>query len=119
MHSRREFLIMAAGAGALVSVDVPAFAQEDTEHVKRATAITQVFGDGARLTAVAVEYDAAVDGRSLSPDTFRVEGRTVTGVFTSASADPAGRADAGRFVIVTLSPDDAKAGLATKIVARS
>ncbi|PDT38999.1 hypothetical protein CO671_00350 [Rhizobium sp. M10] len=110
---------MAAGAGALVSVDVPAFAQEDTEHVKRATAITQVFGDGARLTAVAVEYDAAVDGTGLSPDTFRVEGRTVTGVFTSASADPAGRADAGRFVIVTLSPDDAKAGLATKIVARS
>lgn len=115
MHSRRNFLIMGTSAGALLAIGVPALAQHATERAKGATAITQVFGDGTRLIAVAVEYDQPVKGADLSPASFSVEGRTVTGVFISTSADPADRADAGRFVIVTLSPEDADAGLARKI----
>jgi predicted peptidase len=112
MPSRRDFLVMSASAGALLTINVPAFGRDKTDHAKGATAITEVFGDGLRLNAVAVEYRAAIDGAKLSTGAFSVAGRTVTGAFTSTSADPAQRAAAGRFVIVTLSPDDKAAALA-------
>ncbi|WP_074269293.1 peptidase [Paraburkholderia phenazinium] len=115
MQTRRDFLIMTAGVGVILAVSVPAVASNSAPHAKRATAITQVFGDGIRLSAVAVEYDTPVKGADLSAADFRVEGRTVTGVFTSTSADPADRAETGRFVIVTLSPDDTNATLAEKV----
>ncbi|MCX8999843.1 hypothetical protein NOF55_22320 [Rhizobiaceae bacterium BDR2-2] len=115
MHSRRDFLIMGSGAAALATVGVPAFAHDAHGHAKSVTAVTEVFGEGAKLTAVAVEYDAPVDGTGLSADSFTVEGRTVTQVFASTSADPADRADEGAFVIVALSPADANAALAEKI----
>lgn len=115
LQTRRDFLIMSAGVGALVAVGVPAVAGNGAPHARRATAITRVFGDGVRLSAVAVEYDAPVKSADLSTAGFRVEGRTVTGVFTSTSADPADRAETGRFVIVTLASDDANAPLAEKV----
>lgn len=115
MHSRRNFLIMSAGAGTLLAVGAPALAQNSEGRVKAATAVTQVFGEGAKLTAVAVEYDAPVDGASLSAGSFAVEGRTVTGVFPSSTADPADRAAEGPFVIVALSPEDENAILALKV----
>jgi predicted peptidase len=74
-----------------------------------------VFGDGIRLVAVALEYDAPVDGAKLSASSFRVAGRTVTDVFSSTSAAPADRAQNGRFVIVSLSPEDRGAALAQRI----
>lgn len=114
MRSRRGFLSMSAGAGALLVVGTQVFAQ-GAPPARAAVAITEVFGEGAKLIAVAVEYDMPLRGDDLDADAFLVEGRTVTGVFTSASADPAGRADEGRFVIVTLSPDDPNALLARKI----
>lgn len=89
---------MSAGMGALLAISAPAVARNGTPHAKGATAITQVFGDGIRLGAVAVEYDAPVKGADLSAAGFRVEGRTITGVFTSTTADPADHAAAGCFV---------------------
>jgi predicted peptidase len=115
MQNRRDFLMMSAGAGALLAVGVPAFAQGGGNPAKSATAVTQVFGEGVKLVAVAVEYDAPVDGASLSIDSFTIEGHTVTEVFASATADPAGRAGQGAFVIVALSLADANAALAQKI----
>ncbi len=114
MHSRRDFLIMGAGGGTLLAVGVPAFAQGRGNHAKAATAVTQVFGEGVKMTAVAVEYDAPVDGAALSTGSFTVEGRTVTDVFASTTADPADRAGEGPFVVVALSPADANAALAQK-----
>jgi predicted peptidase len=114
MHSRRDVLLVSTGAGALLAVGVPVFAQ-GAPSVRAAVAITKVFGEGAKLTAVAVEYDRPLRADDLAADAFLVEGRTVTGVVTSASADPVGRADEGRFVIVELSPDDPEALLAQKV----
>jgi len=105
---------MAAGAGAALSISVHGCARAAVGRATRATAITQVFGDGIRLTAVTVEYDQPIQGDTLSADSFEVEGRTVTGVFTSASSSPADRATRGRFVVVTLSPSDASASLAER-----
>lgn len=79
--------------------------------IHSATAITQVFGEGQKLIAVALDYGVAVAGAGLSPADFTVEGRTVTAVYTASAPDPAARAASGRFVIVTLSREDAAAAL--------
>ncbi|OSN06365.1 peptidase [Lonsdalea iberica] len=119
MPTRRDFLVMSLLSGAMIAINSSALAQQGIRaKVKGASAITRVFGDGLRLTAVAVEYDEAVSGESLSKADFRVEGRTVTGVFASASANPDDKAAEGHFVIVTLSPDDANAPLVEKMDAK-
>lgn len=115
MPTRRDLLIMSAGAGVVLTVGAPVFAQDGSAHAKSATAITEVFGEGVKLTAVAVEYDVPVEGAALSADSFSIEGRIVTRVFASTSADPRDRAEEGHFVIVALSPDDANAALAERI----
>ena len=114
-RTRRDFLMMSVGAGVCLAIGAPALAKAGSAHATRATAITQVFGDGIRLTAVAIEYSAPVSGADLTAASFKVEGRTVTGVYTSTSANPADRAGRGHVVIIMLSPDDANAPLAEKI----
>lgn len=113
-QTRRNFLMMSAGAGAYLAIRVPVFAATEVTHAKAATAITQVFGDGIRLTAVAIEYSAPVSGAELTSASFHVDDRTVTGAYASTSVNPADRDENGRFVIVTLSADDANAALAEK-----
>ncbi|TBV08376.1 peptidase [Stutzerimonas kirkiae] len=110
MLSRRNFLLISATT--LVAVAVPACARNGAGQARQASAITEVFGDGIRLTAVAVEYSAPVEAATLSTAAFEVEGRTLVEVFPSTSTDPAERAESGRFVILALSPDDADASLA-------
>lgn len=118
MNSRRQFLILGACAASPIAVSAPALAQAQgssrLQQPKAATAITQVFGDGVRLTAVALEYEAPVKTADLAPTDFRVAGRSVTGVFASRSAKSADRVENGRFVIVTLCAQDANAPLAQR-----
>jgi len=76
-----------------------------------ATAITQVFGDGQKLTALAIPYDKEIVKASLSPRRFMVQGRTVTRVYANIAAMTADEGVDGQFVIVEMSPDDADAPL--------
>jgi predicted peptidase len=101
--SRRDLLVLGAGAIALAGCGPTASGKS---HMRSATAITEVFGEGQKFTAIAIGYDRPIAGSSLAISSFAVAGRTVAEVFASASADPAGRADSGSFVIVRLSPDD-------------
>ncbi|MBB3228635.1 putative peptidase [Luteibacter sp. Sphag1AF] len=112
MQTRRQFLALCAAAGVMLTVNARALGKRGPLKAVRATAITQVSGDGVRLSAVAIEYGAPIQSALLSRDDFRVEGRTVTGVYTATSTNPGSRADVGRYVIVTLSPDDPDALLA-------
>ncbi|MEU9787512.1 PHB depolymerase family esterase [Streptomyces phaeochromogenes] len=109
-----------AGALAVFGGATPGSAEEAEEaggtgsagdHVRSVTAVTQVFGDGQKLVAVAVEYDSDIDGSTLSTSTFTVTDRTVTKVYANRTADLAQRGRDGRFVIVELSPDDTAAAL--------
>lgn len=118
MPSRREFILMSTGLGALCTLGLPActlgtasLEGAEPPHAQRAIAVTRVLGDGVRLIAVAVEYSVPVAGGSLNAKGFSVTGRTITSVFSSTSADPADRAPTGRFVIVMLSLDDPDARL--------
>lgn len=82
-----------------------------TSHVKSVTAIGEVLGDGAKTTAVAIEYDAPISGKSLSAATYTVDGRKVVKVYTNSVAMKTGKPKGGRFVIlelettVSLTPD--------------
>ena len=106
MHSRRNALALVVGV-TLAGLSAQARAGQG----RSAVAITQVFGDGQKLTAVAVEYDQPIDGARLTTATFTVEGRTVTRVYASASPDIADGATGGRYAIVELSPADPDAAL--------
>jgi predicted peptidase len=108
--SRRQ--ILAGGAGAALTLAAGAgCAEAPAGGIKSAIAITEVFGDGQKLTAIALESAKAVEGSALSRADFKVEGRTVVDVYTSTAAKPAGRAARGRYVIVALSPNDPAAAL--------
>ncbi|MDT7847269.1 PHB depolymerase family esterase [Streptomyces justiciae] len=79
-------------------------------HIEEATAITEVYGNGQRLTAVAVKYDQVIESSKLSLTTFEVADRTVTDVYANTAAAKAGHGTDGQYVIIELSPaDDAAA----------
>jgi predicted peptidase len=103
--------LAALGAAVPAEAAVAGGAAPGPGPVRGVTAITQVFGTGQRLTAVAVEYDQDIDGSKLSKTTYKVAKRTITRVYTNCEAglDPAGRR--GRYVIIELSPNDAAAAL--------
>jgi predicted peptidase len=66
MHSRRVFLTRTLAVAALFptltsSCENSEATQAAEDHIQSATAIAQVFGDGQKLTAVAVEFDQDID----------------------------------------------------------
>lgn len=75
-------------------------------HIKDVTAITEVFGDGQKVTAAAVEYDKNIDNSKLTNSTFSVDGRTITKVYANNSAAKASEGKNGKYVIIELSTDD-------------
>ncbi|ODT22728.1 MAG: peptidase [Kaistia sp. SCN 65-12] len=112
MLSRRMFVLGLAATGGLATVVAPSFAQGRSPAA--ATAITQVFGNGLRFVAVAIAYPEAIRSDDLSVDTFEVAGRTVVDVYAATSPDPAHRTELGKYVIVSLSPEDDGASLAVE-----
>lgn len=97
--------------------------------IRNVVPITTIYAFGQKVSAVAVEYGADVNPRTLDLDSFTVSDslynfrfdpiadltdpakradRTVTRVYTNdtATTEPDGQSDRGRFVIVELSADD-------------
>ncbi len=115
MHSRRVFLTRALGAAVLFTSSMAASIGSETtqagSHVKSATAIAQVFGDGQKLTAVAVEFGQNIDNSKLSMSSFKIDGRTITKVYANTAATTANKGTNGKYAIVELSPDDQNAAL--------
>lgn len=73
-----------------------------TDHVKSATAVSRVLGDGRKVSAVMLEYDAPIRNGSLSTDSYRVEGREVTRVYANTAPDQADDGSDGQYVIIEL-----------------
>ena len=111
--TRRQFLIGAAGAAALLTIGGCAATAGAGNRPLSAAAVTQVFGDGMRLTAVAVEYAHAVSAAALDKAQYAVAGRHITDVYVSRSAGGIPAAS-GRFVMVALNPEDEGALLVVK-----
>ncbi len=83
--------------------------------IKNITSITEPSGKGSLLTAVAVEFNSNIKSSSLSKETFSIDGRTVTAVYVNNKAEKRtgteNESKSGKYVIIELSPDDAKAVL--------
>lgn len=79
------------------------------EHIKSVTAITEVFADGQKVTAAAVEYDNKIDASKLLPSTFTVDGRTITKAYVNDTAAKTSQSIDGRYVILELSINDKEA----------
>lgn len=115
MPSRRVFLTRVLGAAVLFPSITASCkdgkATQAGDRTKSATAIAQVFGDGQKLTAVAVEFDQDIDNAKLSTSTFNVDGRTITKVYANTAAAIADQGTNGQYAIVELSPNDQGAAL--------
>ena len=73
----------------------------DHTHILSVTAITEVFGEGQKTIAVAVEYDADIDAKSVRTDAFEVEERTIIDAYVSESTARR-KSGNGRYVILEL-----------------
>ena len=119
MITRRSFLVAGLSVTAASALAPARLARAGSQtdalpepvYVLGATAITQIFGDGQRLVAVAIEYDRPVDTAALAPALYAVEGRTITRAYANATAESLAESTRGLFVILELSPDDEAAVL--------
>jgi predicted peptidase len=84
------------------------------KNIKSVTAITEVFGDGQKITAVAIEYDNNINNSKLAKSTFSVEGRTITRVYANSAVAMASYGIDGRYVIIELSIKDKEAPTITE-----
>lgn len=109
--SRRHLLLSGLGVSAAIiaGFNPLSHALAAAGATVSATAITQVFGEGQKFTAVAVEFGGEIDTTKLTAGSFKVDGRTVTKVYANSIAAPAAQGANGKFVIIELSPDDADA----------
>lgn len=73
-----------------------------SDHIKSVTAINQVYGDGQKVSAVALEYDSAIDTSKLKASDYIVEGKTVTKVYANTSAEKSDKGANGQYVIAEL-----------------
>ncbi|NVF10209.1 PHB depolymerase family esterase, partial [Escherichia coli] len=100
MPTRREFLIKSIAGALIVSMPHIVFANTNNKAIN-ATAITQVFGDGVRLIAIAVEFEKTVNKKDLSTAAFDVKDHHIDKIFVSQSTDLV-EAKSGKFVILEL-----------------
>ncbi len=71
-----------------------------TEHVKSATAISRVLGDGRKVETVVLEYDTPISNRSLTADSYSVEDKEVTRIYANTLPERAEQGVDGRYVII-------------------
>lgn len=81
-----------------------------SEGIRKVTAITEVFGDGQKLSAAALEYPGEIDASTLDMADFTVEGQTIAAVYTNSAAalteDPVN----GNYVILEFEYENSKNG---------
>ncbi|VBB05723.1 alpha/beta hydrolase fold [Lucifera butyrica] len=82
----------------------------NNKHVKSVTAITEVFGDGQKISAVALEYDRAINTSKLKTSDFTVEDKTITKIYANTIAAKASKGLNGNYVILELATPMISAG---------
>ena len=95
-YLKRPLLLLIAAAA------ISNAAAEDNPQGFAATAHSEVFGDGAKITTVVLTYPQPIDGTSLDTTTYLVDGRQITAVYASATAQKGTPADSGPYVIIEL-----------------
>ncbi|MBP2643343.1 MAG: esterase [Firmicutes bacterium] len=77
-------------------------ANSNSGHIKSATAITEVFGDGQKISVVALEYDTPIDTTKLKLSDFTVEGKNIIKIYANTKAEKSAKGVNGKYVILEL-----------------
>ena len=87
----------------LIVFSIPAFAggQKEAPEILNVTTITEVLGDGQKITAVALEYSEKIDSESLDLSDFTVQDNEVSAVYLNDSVSLENKGK-GNVVIVEL-----------------
>jgi len=83
----------------------------NSRHIMGVTAITEVFGDGQKITAVAVEFDKKISNSALSNSSFSVTGRTIEKVYANPGLAKGSEGVDGKYVIIEMSVADKEAAV--------
>jgi predicted peptidase len=84
------------------------------EHILSITAIAEVFPDGQKITAAAVEFDRDINNVKRSPALFSVKDRAVTQIYANTEPRRAAQGGKGNYAIIELSLQDAEAQVLPK-----
>jgi len=103
------FSVLVTGMSLYAASPKSAAAQTANAHIKSVTAITEVFGEGQKITAAVVEYDKEIDSSKLLTSTFSVEGRTIAKVYANNAPAKAAQGINGKYAIIELSTADPNA----------
>ena len=76
--------------------------------MKSITSITDVYGDGQKVKAISIEFENKVLSSSLSIDTFSVDERNITDVFTSSDERGKHPTKNGKYIYIVLNINDPK-----------
>lgn len=71
-------------------------------NLKSATAISEVFGDGAKITTVVLNYPEKIDGSKLGLSSFHVDGREIIKAYTSSTPEKGLASEFGEYVVIEL-----------------
>lgn len=86
---------------------MPAMAADGKAQAPRTllsvSATAHNYGFGEAISQVSVKYPTPIDGRSLSPSDFSVEGKTIASASVSTSPDKVKGESSGPYVILSLS----------------
>lgn len=74
--------------------------------IRSATAVTEVFGDGQKLTAIILEYRRPVRTSGLATSSFAVPSRTILRVYATNRPQLMATGRDGRYVVLQLDPSD-------------
>ncbi len=69
-------------------------------HVTSVTAVSNVFGDGRKVSTVILEYDEPISNKSLSLKSYSVEGKEVTRVYANTIPEKTEKGKNGKYVII-------------------
>ena len=69
-------------------------------HVQSATTISRVLGDGRKVETVVLQYDTPVRNKSLSAESFKIEGKDVTRIYANNAPERARQGADGPYVII-------------------
>ncbi len=95
-----------SGCQALTSVFPADKTAAAADPVQEVGAVTEVFGDGQKITAAVVKYAADISNASLQAEDFAVADRKVTKVYANDAPVTAEQPKNGRYVVVELSKND-------------
>ena len=69
-------------------------------NIKSVLAISSVLGDGRKVESVILEYDTPISNKSLSNQSFKVEGKEVTRIYANTIPEKSEKGTNGQYVVI-------------------